>query len=116
MASNNTNFSINKRQQYDERIGELVPTQPNKNTSRGYYSPNTKIFEGYRGIRLIANYILNISLIESANVKPSSIIKDYALDNNANIDNTGNYTVNNDQNETDYAEPNNQSGEDVVPS
>lgn len=66
-------------------------TQPNKNTSRGYYSPNTKIFEGYRGIPA-ANYILNISLIESANVKPFSIIKDYALDNNANIDNTGNYT------------------------
>ena len=93
-----------------------MPTQPNKNTSRGYYSPNAKVFEGYRGIHLIANYILNISLIESAKVQPSSIIKDYALDNNANLDNVGNYAVNNDQIETDYAEPNNQSGEDVVPS
>jgi hypothetical protein len=86
------------------------------NGTRGYYSAKTKIYEGYKGIRGLATYIVNILLVESATVQPSISVNDYALNNNNNIDNVGNYTVNNDQNETDHAEPNNPLGEDVVPS
>jgi len=83
--------------------------------NRGYYSPNAKVYEGYKGIRELKNYILSIVLVEGAKVQPSLSVNNYALDNNENIDDVGNYTANNDQNELDYAEPDYQSGEDVVP-
>jgi len=84
--------------------------------NRGYYSANAKVYEGYRGIRALQSYALNILLIESGKVQPSINVNNYTLDNNQNLDNVGNFTENNDQNEIDYAEPNNPLGEDVVPS
>jgi hypothetical protein len=111
---------------------------PKNNILRGYYSPNAKVFEGYLGAHYPKLYKLNINLIESAFIKPFSMVNNYALDNNNNLDNIGNYTANNDQIENDfatpfapesagytaeeilqaneYSEPNYTSGEDVVPS
>jgi len=63
----------------------------------------------------MANYVLNVSLVESASSQPSSKITDYTANNNNNIDNVGNYTVDGVLQANDYVEPNNQSGEDVVP-
>jgi hypothetical protein len=84
--------------------------------NRGYYSPNTKVFEGYRGIRELNSYTLNILLMESGSNQSLINVNNYALENDANLDNAGNFTANNDQNENNYAIPNNPSGEDVVPS
>ena len=84
--------------------------------NRGYYNPNAKVYEGYRGIRALQSYVLNILLIESGRMQSSINVNNYTLDNNQNLDNVGNFTENNDQNETDYAEPDYPSGEDVVPS
>ena len=106
--------------------------------NRGYYSPNAKVYEGYRGIKQVKTYLLSILLVESALVKKIIVANSYALNNNANIDDVGNYTQGVDQIENassipftpestgytaedvlsaaDYAVPDDQSGEDVVPS
>jgi len=84
--------------------------------NRGYYSPNAKVYEGYRGIRSIKAYLLNITLVESGRTQMLLSVNSYSLDNNSNLDSVGDFAANNDQNEADYAEPNNPSGEDVVPS
>jgi hypothetical protein len=113
-------------------------TTPNNNISRGYYSAGARVYEGYRGIREISQYILNILLVESSTLQPINGINWYALNNNDNLDNAGNFTQNNDQALTyfvepivgpsagyteenvleanDFIEPDIPSGEDVVPS
>jgi len=106
--------------------------------NRGYYSSNAKVYEGYRGIRKLQSYILNILLVEFGKVQPFINVNNYALDNDQNLDNAGNFTANNDQpglnwiepiipasegytaeevlQPNDFTEPDYPSGEDVVPS
>jgi hypothetical protein len=83
--------------------------------NRGYYSPNAKVFEGYKGIISVKTYLLSILLVESALVQKLIVANSYALDNNANIDDVGNYIQGVNQIEDFSSIPDNQSGEDVVP-